>query len=260
MPTIKAVAYNTGSTIPNTSQYGNVVVGTGNQDYSGLNGLQWWASTDLDTGYAIVQPNPAGNTPNPLSIPCYLTFWSTNTFSDTEFINISKQATGQNFTTVGQAQTYLLNNGYWTSYTGGCTTVDVVDSTWITNPISVNQPSAGTYGWSRNNATPANVTQIGMTVVSYSDYTVSFEPFMMGLNTGDYLRIYNYPNPATGYADFELTGAPTLYPINPARVVYDVTLKTNNSWDNGGVVSGETGRRINFFNSSNVQYTSFTTC
>ena len=116
MPTIKAVAYNTGSTIANTTQYGNIAVGTGDQDYSGLGGLQWWASTDLDTGYAIVSPNPNGNTPNDLSLPCYLSFWKTNGFNVNEYISLASYVTSQNFTSITQTENYLLSNGYWSSY------------------------------------------------------------------------------------------------------------------------------------------------
>ena len=123
MPTILPVAYNTGSTISGTLQVGNIAVGNTNQDYSNLGGLQWWASTDLDQGFAIVAPNPAGNTSNPLSIPCFLSFWNTDTnlavgtnFTVRGFTELASYIKNTQYSTYQTAYDALTNDGIWTNF------------------------------------------------------------------------------------------------------------------------------------------------
>ena len=123
MATIIPVAFNSGSTIDGTTQLGNIAVGTTSQDYSGLGGLQWWATTDLDIGYTIVKENLAGNTPNPLSIPCFLSFWSTDTnpalstnFTVRGFTNMASAAAGTTYQTYTAAYNGLTAAGIWTNF------------------------------------------------------------------------------------------------------------------------------------------------
>jgi hypothetical protein len=123
MPTIIPVAYNTGSPISGTLQVGDIAVGNTNQDYSGLGGLQWWASTDLDQGFAIITPNPAGDTPNPLSIPCFLSFWNTDTnpaagtnFTVRGFTELASYIKNTQFTNYQTAYDTLTNDGIWTNF------------------------------------------------------------------------------------------------------------------------------------------------
>lgn len=54
MPNIIPIAYNTGSTVPQTTQLGNLAIGTGAQDYGAYpNGVRFWGSPDLDLYYVI---------------------------------------------------------------------------------------------------------------------------------------------------------------------------------------------------------------
>ena len=123
MPTIIPVAYNTGSPIAGTLQVGDIAVGNTNQDYSGLGGLQWWASTDLDQGFAIITPNPAGDTPNPLSISCFLSFWNTDTnpaagtnFTVRGFTELASYIKNTQYPNYQTAYDTLTNDGIWTNF------------------------------------------------------------------------------------------------------------------------------------------------
>ena len=117
MPTIKPIGYSHDRLVSGTAQFGNLAVAVINQDYGASpNDITFWATTDLDTGYNITVENPACDTPNNAGVPCCLSFYSTDTKDDTEFINLSNYLTGQGFTGATQAYSWLTNNGYWTSY------------------------------------------------------------------------------------------------------------------------------------------------
>ena len=61
MFSILPIAFNSGSTVPQTTQLGNLVIGVGAQDYGVYpNGITFWASPDLDLYYIIASPNPNG--------------------------------------------------------------------------------------------------------------------------------------------------------------------------------------------------------
>lgn len=120
MPTSRPFAYNTGSTLSNTAQYGNIAVLTGTTLPSGV---QWWMGPDEDLGYVITAQNTSGNQPNPLSISAYIGFYRTSSFSDSEFLGLANYVTGQNLSTANAAKDYLFANGYWTSYSGSTSDV-----------------------------------------------------------------------------------------------------------------------------------------
>jgi hypothetical protein len=124
MSTITPIAYNnTGIPISGTSQLGDLSIGDTSQDYGAFpDGYRFWATPDEDLYYVVAYPVPAGNHPNPLSIPCYVGFFKTPTKTDSDFLNLAnyiaiQNGTPQNFTSGNDAKVWLNNNGYWTSYT-----------------------------------------------------------------------------------------------------------------------------------------------
>ena len=148
MATITPVAYNLGSPIGGTTQYGNLAVGDTPQDYGASpGGVTFWSTPDLDIYYVIAKPIPAGNQPNPLAVPAYVGFNASPISGGTiEFINLANVLTGQNFTGATEAKVWLESNGYWTSYG-----VSLCDSfTFIGNNATTTTNSAindGTSGW-----------------------------------------------------------------------------------------------------------------
>lgn len=123
MATIRPFAYNIGSVLSGTTQYGTLAVGVDrNLPYSGnYGGLRWWMGPDEDLGYCIGTSVTDNDQPTePGIIPPFgnVEFWRTESFSDSEFISLSNNISGQNFTSSAEAVTWLNDNGYWTSYGG----------------------------------------------------------------------------------------------------------------------------------------------
>jgi len=123
MPSIIPIAYNnSGTPIPGTTQIGDLSIADTAQDYGAYpDGYTFWATPDLDLHYAVAYPVPAGNHPNPLSIPCYVGFFKSPIKSESSFLELAnyianKDNDPQNFTNGDDAKTWLNNNGYWTSY------------------------------------------------------------------------------------------------------------------------------------------------
>jgi hypothetical protein len=123
MATIRPFAYNIGSVLSGTTQYGTLAVGVDrNLPYSGnYGGLRWWMGPDEDLGYCVGTSVTDNDQPTePGIIPPFgnVEFWRTESFSDSEFISLSNNISGQNFTSSAEAVTWLNDNGYWTSYSG----------------------------------------------------------------------------------------------------------------------------------------------
>lgn len=118
MPTARPFAYNPGSPISGTTQFGTLAVGVSpDLDYpSGAGGVRWWNGPDEDLGYCIGTSVPVGNQPTPEGNNGTVQFWRTSGFDDNEFIILAETITGQNFSGGTEAVTYLNSNGYWTSY------------------------------------------------------------------------------------------------------------------------------------------------
>lgn len=118
MPTARPFAYNTGSTISGTLQYGNIAVGVNNIEYyNNYGGVQWWMGPNEDLGYVIAKTVPDGSQPNPLDIPAYVAFNRSDGFNSDSFLNIVNglSLTSHTFTNSIDANNWLVSNGYWTS-------------------------------------------------------------------------------------------------------------------------------------------------
>lgn len=117
-PISRPFAYNTGSTISGTNQYGDIAVGVSNLPYVlNVGGVQWWEGPDESVGYVIARPNTLGDQPNKLNLSGYMTF-DRSELNDTSFIDlVNNLATPSGpFLTAQEARSWLFANGYWTSY------------------------------------------------------------------------------------------------------------------------------------------------
>lgn len=124
MATITPIAYNnSGTPIPGTTQLGTLAIGSTSQDYGAFpSGYRFWATPDQNLHYVVAYPVPAGNHPNPLSIPCYVGFFKTPTKTESDFIDLAEYLSAQDndpqtFTGGTEAKNWLNTNNYWTSYT-----------------------------------------------------------------------------------------------------------------------------------------------
>jgi hypothetical protein len=127
-------AYNpTQATIAGTFNIGTLCIGVDVQDYSvGIGGLNWWNGPNESEGWCIGTVVPAQNQSTPKGNIGNVKFWrgSTNIFTDTEFLNVCKKATGQTFASTSAAVTYLSANNYWTSYNSITAAYFVVSNRW----------------------------------------------------------------------------------------------------------------------------------
>ena len=124
MSTSRPFAYNTGTTISGTEQVGNLAIGVDNENYSSnYGGVRWWNGPDEDLGYVICQQVPGNTQPTPNSgETASVGFWRTIGKTDGSFIELAEyitiqDGTPQTFATADDAEIWLTNNGYWTSYT-----------------------------------------------------------------------------------------------------------------------------------------------
>lgn len=122
MAQILAIAYNTGTQIEGTLQYGVLAVSNSNRDYSNnYGGVTWWATPDLSQRYVICYPDPKGTHPTPIEgVTAYLGFWGSELKTDESFLflvnNIPATVGIDDFTDVTTANNWLFDNGYWSSY------------------------------------------------------------------------------------------------------------------------------------------------
>lgn len=122
------IAYNTGSAISGTLQVGNLAIGTTIQDYSGeYGGVTWWMSPDEEVGYVIAAPYPDNDQPTPIpGISASVGFYQSALLTNESFLVVANYVGsmyGQPpFTTTNDAQTWLTDNGFWTSYSGSSET------------------------------------------------------------------------------------------------------------------------------------------
>ena len=108
--------------IPGTSQIGDLAIGITDQDYSvNPGGVKWWNGPDETIGYVIGIPIPDNSQPTPISgVTASVAFYRSEYLTNESFLNLSNYIGGENgqppFTTASQAQNWLINNGYWSSY------------------------------------------------------------------------------------------------------------------------------------------------
>lgn len=123
MSTSRPFAYNPGSVLSNTNQYGTIAVGTGDNPYDqNYGGLQWWQGPDEDLGYCIGTSVPSGDQPTPVGDVGTVQFWRSEVKTEESFIELAEYIANQDndpqtFTGGTEAKTWLNNNGYWTSFT-----------------------------------------------------------------------------------------------------------------------------------------------
>jgi hypothetical protein len=121
----KPFAYNTGVLISGTTQYGDIAVGDIQVEYSAdYGGVKWWGGPDEDLRWIIGSTRPGGQpVPSGVTETAQVGFWGSKPIgikTDETFLDIANYVGGKNgqlpFNTATQAQNWLLNNGYWSSY------------------------------------------------------------------------------------------------------------------------------------------------
>lgn len=135
------------STIPGgTSQSQNILIGVADQNYNNLGGFDWWAGPDESLGYIIAYHDNTFNHPNQLNIPCGIGFLRSSDLTDISFLELFNHlmlSLGQpTISNVNDAKTWLLANGYWTSYGEAAWTYSNQNG-----PSGPSGPTSGTGEW-----------------------------------------------------------------------------------------------------------------
>ena len=121
--TTRPFAYNpTLSPISGTTEYGDLVVGNVNVDYStDYGGVKWWASPEETTGYIIGNARPGGQpVPSGVTGTAQVGFWRSKGRTDQAFLDLANYIGAKNgqppFATTNDAEVWLESNGYYTSF------------------------------------------------------------------------------------------------------------------------------------------------
>jgi hypothetical protein len=141
MSTSRPFAYNPGSPIPGTDQYGDLAVGVLDEPYAdNYGGVIWWEGPDEDLGYVIAVSVPDNSQPTPIfGVTASVGFYRSEFYTEASYIEVANAVSGQNFTSGNQAAAWLLSNGYWTSWPGsGPTTSPTPTPTSTSTPAPTN--------------------------------------------------------------------------------------------------------------------------
>ena len=236
------LAYNpTLSPISGADLVGSLAVGTTAQAYSQQpGGVRWWMSPSDTVGYIIAHTTPAGNQPTRPGINppnASLGFWRTKTKSDAAFIGLAEYVTRkagspQTFLNSSTALSWLNTNGYWTSYTLGPVTTNLIANWDIQNSSSysgsgsiitdlqgnINGTITGTISYT--NASPKYLTIEGG--VSEYIYTANINPYLSPVNTGKNQSIFMWIYPTSNGIIYSEQGS-----LTPDGGWYDTQIQRN---------------------------------
>jgi hypothetical protein len=115
MATARPFAYNSGPSIPGTSQLGSLSIGAPTSGFT--NNPQYWNGPDEELGYVITQSVSGNTQPTPLlGVTASVGFFRSPLLTESSFVEYTNSIFGQNFINGNDAKTWLNNNGYWTSF------------------------------------------------------------------------------------------------------------------------------------------------
>jgi hypothetical protein len=202
MPTSRPFAYNTGSVISGTQQFGSLAVGT---PTSGVTGSpQWWNGPDEELGYVIAESVSGNTQPTPVSgVSASVGFFRSTGLTESSYINLAQRISiNQTFATGNDAYLWLSGNGYWSSWvyspvtpvTGGTGTIISYTAGNYLDAYTQTSGVTSTDGISTNNG-------CWQLYYAHSAVTITTGSNKIGLNT--YL---NGSNSWTWYCSVSTTG------------------------------------------------------
>ena len=142
MATNRLFAFNNGSVIADTLQYGNLAISD-----NVVPGYKWWPGPDEDFGYVIAHDdtNPNMRTEGARSATVStnsIGFWRTSVKTDGDFLTMTNGLFNQGFVTASVAANWLLANGYWTSWSSAIVTSNLILN--LDAGDSLSYPGSGT--------------------------------------------------------------------------------------------------------------------
>ena len=182
MPTVRTFAYNSGSAIASTAQFGSIAAGATADDYG--NGLTWWRGPDEDLKYIICHTSgarTAGQNSYAVASPTIGFFGCNKT--DPAFLSLCGTLANQTFATTAAAKIWLTNNGYWTSYLNSYTYYRWQITEAKTMPPVANCVQASEFRFTLNGVDYASMSSATVTNPSGSNPVGEEPPKLVDNNT-----------------------------------------------------------------------------
>jgi hypothetical protein len=157
MSTANPFAYNTGTTIPGTTQLGSLSEG---YPISGFTSHpQYWNGPDEELGYVIAIPISGNTQPTPVSgMTASAAFYRSKLLTNQSFLDITNflaRKQGQSsFTNTQYAYDWLTSQGYWTSFIPGLYT-PTPTPTQTNTPTQTKTPTQTPTNTTTNTPTPS---------------------------------------------------------------------------------------------------------
>jgi hypothetical protein len=135
MPTARPFAYNTGSTISGTIQFGNLAIGYPDIGFEAT-GLQWWNGPDEDLGYIIACSDPICEHTGPNEEIVPIAFWRSEEKTDASFIDVVNCVAGfqETFNSANEAKSWLDSQNCWTNWVPTATSTPTATQTETATP------------------------------------------------------------------------------------------------------------------------------
>jgi hypothetical protein len=180
----KIFAYNPGSPISGTTEYGDLIVGDINTDYSSdYGGVKWWGGPNEDVRYIIGNARPTGQpVPSGATGTAQVGFWGTPLGDKTQeaFLNLANYIGSKNgqppFATTNDAVTWLNSNGYFTNFTV-TTPTPTPTNTSTQTPTPSPILNCETFTFIGNNATTTSNSAINDGTSGWDSSAYSLETF-----------------------------------------------------------------------------------
>ena len=246
-------AYNSGAPISGTTQFGDLIVGDVDVDYSSdYGGVKWWGGPDEDLRWIIGNARPSGQ-PIPPGVvgTARVGFWGSKPIgvkTDETFLSLADYVGSKNgqlpFVDANAANTWLNSNGYYTNY--------VIPSPTPTSTLGLTPtptPSVTSTVTPTITETPTNTPTVTPTVTP----TITTTPTQTPTNTPTPSIT---PEPVTGYS-FNLVALPYNFPSSGNTIMNGPGGATSGSTDPNVLATGSRGIYWNSIDSNGVDRTNY---
>ena len=154
MSTSRPFAYNTGTTINGTRQYGSLSVGYPTTGFT--NNPQYWNGPDEELGYIIAAPVPNNSQPTPISgVTASVQFYRSSDLTEASYVALVNNVFNQSFIIGEDAGKWVFDQGYYTTYP------IVPESEFVTFVSTTSPASSHSFG-------PISIIKPGLIVLTIS--------------------------------------------------------------------------------------------
>jgi hypothetical protein len=241
-------AYNSGAPISGTTQFGDLIVGDVDVDYSSdYGGVKWWGGPDEDLRWIIGNARPSGQ-PVPPGVfgTARVGFWGSKPIgvkTNETFLNLANYVGSKNgqppFATTNDAITWLNNNGYYTSYT-----IPTPTPTSTLGLTPTPTPSVTSTVTPTITETPTNTPTVTPTITTTPTETPTNTPTPSVT-----------PEPVTGYS-FNLVILPYNFPTTGNTIMNQGAIQTGTTNPNELTINGR-GIYFNSIDSTGIDRESY---